>query len=511
MLLALLTFRYLEGDGRSSSVLPENSFHTDVIVEFSGHGSAVSVSMLRPQSNDRQSIFDEQVITDGLVHTVHRLEDNEVSTWEARSINGSREIGYSFGFIGETRKYIIPAQLKIHQEIPDDARGYLVADEYTQSDDPAVLNLANHLGLDTLPTIEPAVHRIFDYATDSLDYINYSGTTDAVTALKLGEASCGGKSRLFVALCRAIGIPSRLVGGKIMHPGKNRVMHVWTECWINGYWVPFCPTNRYYAEIPSYYAQFYIGDEPFLSHTEDIGFKYSMFTKERLVSREDINSPKKVAKAATFDLWSVFRRAAVSVELLRIILMLPLGALVVVLFRNVIGLQTFGTFMPALVAIGFRDTGLWWGLVAFAAVILVGLLVRAVLERLQLTHTPRLAILLTFVVGLLLTVASFATSMSLLDLARVSMFPMVIMTMTVERCSLVANESGLAAAIRVSASTAVVAAAAYFAMETPFLQSILVGYPEMMLAVIIANIFLGRYTGLRLTELWRFRALAPTK
>lgn len=30
--------------------------------------------------------------------------------------------------------------------------------------------------------------------------------------------------------------------------------------------------------------------------------------------------------------------------------MLPLGALVVVLFRNVIGVPTFGTFLPALIA-----------------------------------------------------------------------------------------------------------------------------------------------------------------
>ena len=37
--------------------------------------------------------------------------------------------------------------------------------------------------------------------------------TDARSAFEEQEASCNGKSRLFVALCRAHMIPARMVGG----------------------------------------------------------------------------------------------------------------------------------------------------------------------------------------------------------------------------------------------------------------------------------------------------------
>ncbi|NIO09075.1 MAG: hypothetical protein GTO40_14095, partial [Deltaproteobacteria bacterium] len=42
----------------------------------------------------------------------------------------------------------------------------------------------------------------------------------------------------------------------------------------------------------------------------------------------------------------------------RVLLMIPLGALLVVVFRNVIGINTFGTFMPVLIALAFRETQL---------------------------------------------------------------------------------------------------------------------------------------------------------
>src|SRR5690606_583800 len=74
----------------------------------------------------------------------------------------------------------------------------------------------------------------------------------------------------------------------------------------------------------------------------------------------------------------------------RILLMVPVGAFIMLLLRNVIGLKTFGTFMPVLVAIAFRDTGLTAGVLLFVIVVGTGLLVRFYLERLRLLLVPRL-------------------------------------------------------------------------------------------------------------------------
>jgi hypothetical protein len=508
LLLALLAYRLFFIEDTGTVALPERSFHVDMSMEFTGNEGPVTVEVSKPISDDRQKIFDEQSLSEGMSRSVHRTGENRWTHWESAAASGKKQITYSFGILTQKRKYLIPTQMPVKQVIPDSIRGDLVAEANIQSTDSLIVGLASQIHIDTMKYMEPALKTIYTFVTDSLRYVNYSGTTDAITTLKLGEASCGGKSRLFTALCRSVGIPARLVGGKILHSGSDKVMHIWVEVWINGFWVPFCPTNHYYAEIPIRYLKLYVGDEPFLTHTEDINFKYDLFVKERLVSREDIGSSDKPTRAGLFNLWTDFRRAAVSVELLRLILMLPLGALAVVIFRNIVGLQTYGTFMPALIALAFRDTGLLWGLAAFSLVIVLGLLLRSGIQRLQLLHTPRLAIMLTFVVVFLLALASVGSTLHVFNLARVSMFPMVILTMTVERAAIMAQEGGIKVAIRVAISTAIVASITYLLMEPQAVQSLFVTYPEMLLAIVILNIYVGRYSGLRLSELWRFRGLA---
>jgi hypothetical protein len=45
-------------------------------------------------------------------------------------------------------------------------------------------------------------------------------------------------------------------------------------------------------------------------------------------------------------------------------------------------------------------------------------------------------------------------------------------------------------------------------MNIDALQHLLFIFPELLLVVLAATLLFGRYSGYRLTELWRFRALA---
>jgi hypothetical protein len=90
---------------------------------------------------------------------------------------------------------------------------------------------------------------------------------------------------------------------------------------------------------------------------------------------------------------------------LRVLLLMPLGALVIAFFRNGFGISTFGTFMPVLIALALRQVSLAAGLLLVAAVLLLGILGRLVLERMHLLLVPRLGVLLCAVV---LSVTCFA-------------------------------------------------------------------------------------------------------
>ena len=83
---------------------------------------------------------------------------------------------------------------------------------------------------------------------------------------------------------------------------------------------------------------------------------------------------------------------------------------------------------------------------------------------------------------------------------------MVILAMTIERMSLVWEELGATEALMQGLGSLVVAALSYLCMSSRYLEHLIFVFPELLLVVLAITLLLGRYTGYRLTELWRFRA-----
>jgi hypothetical protein len=190
----------------------------------------------------------------------------------------------------------------------------------------------------------------------------------------------------------------------------------------------------------------------------------------------------------------------------RVLLMVPIGAFLIVILRNVIGLRTFGTFMPILIALAFRETELLWGMVLFCLLIAMGLLIRFYLEYLKLLLVPRLASVLIIVIILMALISIFSHKLGFDRGLSVALFPMVIMAMTIERMSLAWEELGAGEALVQGLGSLMVAALGYLCMSSRYLEHLIFVFPELLLVVLAMTLLLGRYTGYRLTELWRFRA-----
>ncbi len=197
-----------------------------------------------------------------------------------------------------------------------------------------------------------------------------------------------------------------------------------------------------------------------------------------------------------------------SQEVYRVLLMVPVGAFVMLLLRNIVGLKTFGTFMPVLVALAFRDTGILAGVALFMLVVGAGLLVRFYLERLRLLLVPRLTAVLILVVMLMALVSVLSNRLGIEVGLSIALFPMVIMAMTIERMSVAWEERGAGFAIKEGIGTLIVAMLAYTVMSWDRLEHLVFVYPEVLLILFSAALLIGRYSGYRLTELFRFRALA---
>jgi len=195
-------------------------------------------------------------------------------------------------------------------------------------------------------------------------------------------------------------------------------------------------------------------------------------------------------------------------EVYQILLLVPIGAFIMLLLRNLVGIKTYGTFMPVLIALAFRDTGLIAGVALFVLVVGSGLLVRFYLERLRLLLVPRLAAVLTLVVLLMALVSVLSNQLNIEVGLSVALFPMVIMAMTIERMSVAWEERGAGHAIREGVGTLLVAALAFVIMSWERLEHLVFVFPEVLLILLALILVLGRYSGYRLTELFRFRALA---
>ena len=181
---------------------------------------------------------------------------------------------------------------------------------------------------------------------------------------------------------------------------------------------------------------------------------------------------QRVAKAEGSAMqWFSFNRLPITTQLVyQVLVTIPVGILMLVFLRQFIGLQTLGTFMPVLIGIAFRETALVNGVILFTALIALGLAVRFYLEKLKLLLVPRLATVVVFIVICMAVIAQIMANNGQRIGLSISLFPMVILTMTIERMSIAWEEYSATEAIKQGIGSLMVAAASYLVMTNTHVE-----------------------------------------
>ncbi|AHE65683.1 inactive transglutaminase family protein [Legionella oakridgensis] len=198
-------------------------------------------------------------------------------------------------------------------------------------------------------------------------------------------------------------------------------------------------------------------------------------------------------------------------ETYKILLTVPIGAFIILILRNFVGLSTFGTFMPVLIALAFRETHVIWGITLFTLIVSFGLLARFYLDQLRLLLVPRLTAILTIVILMMLFISILSQNLGFDSGLSVALFPMVILTMTIERMCIVWDERGAYEAIKSGVGSMIAAVICFGAMNYAPLQYLVFAFPELLLLLLACVLWFGQYRGYRLFELFRFKALAGPK
>lgn len=191
-------------------------------------------------------------------------------------------------------------------------------------------------------------------------------------------------------------------------------------------------------------------------------------------------------------------------SMFRMLLLLPLGALVVAFMRMLIGIRTSGTFMPVLIAVAFVQTTLIPGLVAFLSVVAIGLVMRSYLSSLNLLLVSRISALIILVIFITAGLSVVGYQMGFNTGMTVTFFPMVIIAWTIERMSILWEEEGAREVMRQGAGSLFVAICAYLLMSTPLAGHLTFNFPELHLVILGLILLMGNYTGYKLSELRRF-------
>jgi len=89
----------------------------------------------------------------------------------------------------------------------------------------------------------------------------------------------------------------------------------------------------------------------------------------------------------------------------------------------------------------------------------------------------------------------------------VTFFPMIIISWTIERMSVLAEEEGMKDVLLQGGGSLLTAVIAYLFMTNPYVEFWTFEFPELLLVVLAVILVIGQYTGYRLNELWRFEPL----
>lgn len=195
----------------------------------------------------------------------------------------------------------------------------------------------------------------------------------------------------------------------------------------------------------------------------------------------------------------------VQTENIFLLLMIPVIATLVALARQVFGIKTFGIYIPTIITLTFLATGIKYGLTIFIVILLAATLMRFVLRRFKLLYLPRMAIVLTVVALVMLALFVIGSMTQRTGIIALSIFPMLILTILVEKFVEVQIEKGFVQAVWLSLGTILVSIVCYYFVNWDSFKILILGYPELILLTLVINILLGKWVGLRISEYLRFR------
>lgn len=453
-------------------------------IHFTPTGGPVDVSLALPQTAGYWVVLDEYFTSSGFVLALGDEPDGRVrARWSREQVKQSPTLTY---------------KLQVYR-----GRGLDSADAPGPVVPPALKEGPQQAALQLIAAVRQRAADPVSFTRTLLSVLNQPNPGPDVDYLLVGRS----RSVLDAALdvLALADIPARVVRGLFLEDGRRRQqLSSMLEIYDGDRWVQFDPATGEKG-LP---RNFFVWQRGGVSLLDVIGGRDSRIEfaimKNSMSTRSVAMMENREESAALID-FSIYALPIEQQGTFKKLLLIPIGALLVVFMRVIVGVRTSGTFMPILIALAFMQTTLLTGLVIFILVVSVGLWIRFYLSYLNLLLVARVSAVIVVVLAIMVVLSVTSYKLGIDQAMTVTFFPMIILSWTIERMSILWEEDGLREVIIQGGGSLAVAVLTYLVMMTRMAQHLTFNFPELLLVVLGLILVLGQYTGYRLTELYRFR------
>lgn len=465
-------------------------------VEFQAQGEAVKVSLALPKSQSNMEVLDEVFSSSGYGFTVEESEGHERAIWTKRRAVGRQALYYKLD-VYRHPGHSGPASLEIPTQVN--------APDWSGTRRASLRAAAASL-------IEQSWAISADresFVAQMIKAFNDPGNNDA----RLIRDSLPDNSQVeaLLDLLAVADVPAHILRGIYLEDDRSRISaQALIEIFDGKRWQVFDPrTSR--AGLPANFLIWQRGDKSLLD-VEGGSRSLVRFSilANNTPTREVALTQMGEDSAAIMD-YSIYSLPIEQQSIFKFILLVPVGALIVIFMRVVVGIRTAGTFMPVLLAIAFVQSSLITGVSIFLLILAVGIWVRSYFSRLDLLLVARIAAVVVIVVGLMAIISIVSYKLGIEQALMVTFFPMIIIAWTIEHMSILWEDDGPMEVVVQTTGSLLVAILCYLVMTNRYVEHWMFNFPELLLVLLGVIILLGQYTGYRLSELLRFRHIKQLK
>ena len=455
-------------------------------VQFIARGQPVTVNLRRPKDQQGFAVLDENAASPGYGLSFAEIGGQPTAQWTVREADGQQALYYRAEVLERSSG-------DYDEEPPPQIRTPSWEEPYATVVD-AVLDQAVRLSADPFSLTRQLISQFNDGSR---------GQNEQLLIDVVGEQNL---TDLLANMLQSRNIAAATVYGLLLEDGRRRqrlkpLLRVWSDDASQVFPLSLEQGEENLPLLLWQPTQGYVLDVTGGSGSD---LRFSMLRSELT------NFGQVAGSLGSTDDWLGFSIHALPIQeqaMFKTILLLPIGALVVCILRIFVGLRTSGTFMPVLIALAFIETSLLTGLIGFLLIVAVGLMIRSYMSHLNLLLVARISAVIITVITIIALFSVFSFRVGLTEGLKITFFPMIILSWTVERMSILWEEEGWREVAIQGFGSLATAVAAYLAMTSLLVRHLTFNFIGLQFVVLGVIILIGSYSGYRLLELRRFRPM----